>query len=137
MKTNLSDEPYLIIRSVLQRKVLDNFPAARNASFYTGLRYWLEYVNYFLSTYATTTAIQNKVMCFKDLKQLPRQTEVEFSSRIIEIAYQCGNAFSLENKNFAFDFGLQSNIQTIAAHEMKELENKRRSFESVIEIKQK
>lgn len=82
----------------MKEKALDDFLATRNASFYTGLRYTPEYVNYFLSSHYTTTAIRNEVLRFKDLKQLPRETEAELSPWVNGVAYRCGNEFLLGDK---------------------------------------
>lgn len=46
----------------LKEITLDDIFAARNASSYTKLRSWPEYVNYFLSRYSTTTGTQ-KTLC--------------------------------------------------------------------------
>lgn len=69
----------------------------------------------FLPTYATATATRIKVMRLKNLKKLLGKTEIEFSSRINEIAYLRDNAFSLADKISTFVFGLQLAIRTIVA----------------------
>lgn len=45
----------------LMEEAFDHLFSSRNASAYTKVRYWPEYVNFFLSTYATTTAIRNEM----------------------------------------------------------------------------
>lgn len=111
-------------------KAFDNFFETRNASPYTEVHYWMVYVNFFFM-YATSTAIRTEVMRFKNLKQLPRKTEAEFSSWVNKIAYQCENASLVENKISTRVFRLQYNVQTINVHGTKELDNNRRSFEHV------
>lgn len=118
----------LMIPNILKGKALGYFLTSRNAESCTGLCYWQEYVNVFLSAYATTTAILAEVMQFKDLKQLPRETQVEFSAQVNTIAYCCGNEFSLEDKISTHIFGLQSAIQIIAAPETEEFEDMRGTF---------
>lgn len=70
----------------------------------------------------------------KDLKQIPRETMVEFISQINDIAYQCGIAFPLEDKISTFMFGLQSAIQTIVAQKTIGLDDRGRPFDNVIRI---
>lgn len=123
----------LVVPCVLMEKVTDHFLAEKDASSYIGLHYWPKYVNYFLPAYPTTMATRNKVMPVKDLKQLLRKTEVEFSLRVHEIAYRCDKAYLLEAKMSNLIFGLQSTIQTIIAHETKEHDDRRRSFQDVIQ----
>lgn len=77
----------LINPCFLKGKFLDYFLAAITASSYCRLCYWQGYVNYFLSTYPSTTYIRNKVMRFKDLKQFTHIAKVEFGSRVNEIKY--------------------------------------------------
>lgn len=52
----------LIDPTVLKEKDFDNFLTYRNAQSCVGLRYWPEYINRFLSKYATTTDIQSEIM---------------------------------------------------------------------------
>lgn len=77
-----------------------------------------------------------KSWSFKE-KQLPLETEVEFSAWANTVAYRCDNAFTLENKISTFVFGLKSAIQTIVAYETEELENTRRIFKNVTQLARK
>lgn len=60
----------------------------------------------FHSTNAETIAIRDEVMQFKNRKQLPRETEVEFSTQGNTIAYRCGKPFFLDYQIFTFIFKL-------------------------------
>lgn len=110
---------------LLDSESLDQFLVASKASSYSALRCWLEYTNVFLSMYFTTTAIRDEVMQFRHLKQVPHKTDIELSSRINEMAYECGSAFTSENKIPTFLIRLQSTIQTSVAHETEEPDDKR------------
>lgn len=94
-------------------------------------------VKHFLSIYNTTTAIRNEVMKFKDRRQVPPETKIEFSLWENTIAYRCSNAFSLKDKISTFLLWLQSAIQTIVAHETEELDDRRRTFKNLIQIARK
>lgn len=137
VKQILEVQTRLIISSFLKGKSCDHFLAVRNASFYTGLCYWQQYVKKTFLSYGTTTAVQNENLRFKDLKQFLHKTEVEFSSWINEKAYWCCNAFPLENKICTFIFGLQTTMQTISAHKTEEPDDKIRPSENVIQIARK
>lgn len=72
----LEAQDCLISPWFLNEKDFENFLAARNAFFCTGLRYRSEYVNCFLPTYVTATGIQTKIVRFEDLEQVPCETKV-------------------------------------------------------------
>lgn len=76
----LKGQACLTFHSFLSRIGLDSFLTAKNGFIYNRLRYWLEYINYFLSMYATASAIQNEVTWFKDLKKVPCESKIELSS---------------------------------------------------------
>lgn len=94
----------------IKGRALDRFVACENTSSYAGLRYWPEHVNYFLSTYARTTATWDKVLKFKDLKQLSHEIKVEFSAPVNKIAYCWGNRFfwRIISLRLYLDYNLQS-----------------------------
>lgn len=92
----------LIVPKSLLGRALDHFPASTNALTYAESRYSPEYVHYFPSTFATTSTIRDKLIKFRDLEQLPRETEVVFSVRGNTVAYRCDNVFYLKEKIIAF-----------------------------------
>lgn len=66
--------------------------------------------------------------------KLRGETEVASSSRVSEIAFRCGNTFSLKDKNSMFVFGLLPAMQTIVANKTDKLDDRRWPFENVIPI---
>lgn len=84
--------------SFLKRKVVELFLAQNNGSLYTRLGYGSKYGTYCLFMYATTSAIWNEVMCFKDLKQLHFEVRFECRSRVSKITHRCDKDFLLQNK---------------------------------------
>lgn len=137
LEQTLKTQACLIVSIFFKEKDFEHFLAARNDSSYTKLRHWQNFVKYFLFTYATTAAIQNKDVQFKDLKELPRETKIKYCSRVNEIAYRCGDAISLEDKISKFIFGLQSTIQTIFVHETEGLDDGRQPLENAVQIERK
>lgn len=49
----------------LKEKAFNHSLATNNSTPYTGLRYWPEYITYFISTYDTTMAVQKEFMQLK------------------------------------------------------------------------
>lgn len=96
----------------------------------------MEHTNYFFSKYFTSTSIWNGFIRFKVLKQLGRKTKIEFSLRVNERAYRCGNASLSVGKLSKIMFESQSTTQVSVACDTEDLHDRRRSFKRVIQIAQ-
>lgn len=91
----------------------------------------------FFLMHATTITIQNTDVQDIDLKQVPRDTKVEFSTHVNVILYRCRKASVSENEIFAFVYRLLSAISTVTAFREKQFHGKRWLFWNAIQFAQK
>lgn len=124
----------LILPSFLRGSALDNFRASRGASSHGGLRTWPEYVQYFLATYATASAIREAVNTFKTMRQKATEDELSYASRVNTAAFRCGNAFPLDDKITVFAYGLIPAIRTIVSRQLEQTPPKSRTYERVVQF---
>ncbi len=108
-------QAYLILPHYLSGSADTQFRAMRSGARSGGISCWPELVQYFLSTYATPSAMREAVNNIRTLKQRMGEDEVEFGARINEAAHKCGNAFSEEDKMTYFVDGLHTTIQSIVS----------------------
>lgn len=118
--------------NVLKEKPLNHFLDSKNNSFFYELPHISENINYFISMLSTRTAISSKVVHLNDLKQLPRETEVEFFCLREQNCSSVRQRIFLKDKVSTFIFWLQIVVQTVVAHKIEELDDSRGLVKDVI-----
>ena len=108
-------QAYLVLPHYLSGSADTQFRAMRSGARSGGISCWPELVQYFLSTYATPSAMREAVNNIRTLKQRAGEDEVKYGARINEAAHRCGNAFSEEDKMTFFVDGLHPTIQSIVS----------------------
>ena len=76
---------------------------------------WPEAVQNLFSTYATSSAIRESSNKLQDTRQLATEDEREYSTRINDLAYRCGNVHDEVAKTTFFINGLHPAIRSIVA----------------------
>ena len=96
------------------------YRATRYGSRSGGVTCWPEAIQYFLTTYATPTAIREAVNQTRSLKQHPNEDKTQYSCRLNQAVYRCGNVFEESDKMSFFINGLLPEIQSIVARYREE-----------------
>ena len=125
-------QAFLILPHYLSGSASTQFRAMRNGARSGGITRWPELVQYFLTTYATPSAMRESIANLRSLKQKTGEDEAEFGARVNEAAYKCGNAFSEEDKMTFFVDGLHPTTQSIVARYRESQPRKQLSFEQLI-----
>ena len=107
------DQAFVLLPQFLSNPAAVQFRAVQGGSRFTGVTCWPEAVQHLLQTYATPSAIRNALRRLQTISQLPKETELEYSTRINEAVYRCGNVHDEVDKMTFFVNGLSPSIQTI------------------------
>ena len=112
----------------------NQFRAIRNGARSGGVTCWSEAVQYFLRTYATPSAIREAVNHLRDIRQLPKETELEYSARLNNAAYRCGNVYDETDKMTFFINGLSPTIRNIVARHRESQPRRSLTYEELVQF---
>lgn len=78
--------------------------------------------------------IRNSCSSFQTISQLTTETEVEYSTRLNEAVYDCGNVHGELDKMTFFMNGFSSSIQTIVARYLETQPHRYLTYNAVVQI---
>ena len=127
---------FIILPKVLKGRAERWLRSVRNGSRSGGVTCWPEAVNSLLRTYATSSAIRNAVNNLRNIRQQPREEEMEYSGRLNDAAHRCGNVYDEIDKMTFFVNGLLPSIQTIVARYRESQSRRDLSYEELVQFAQ-
>ena len=117
-ETNYMKESQALVavKYFLHGQVRTQFDAARKIrSKDGGVSYWPEAVQYLLRTYATNDAISGALLDLRDTRQKPNESEIDYSARLLDAEYRCGNVHDAEERMTLFIDRLNPGIRSLVA----------------------
>ena len=117
-ETNYMKESQALVavKYFLHGQVRTQFDAARKIrSKDGGVAYWPEAVQYLLRTYATNDALSSALLDLRDTRQKPQESETDYSARLLDAEYRCGNVHDAEERMTLFIDGLNPGIRSLVA----------------------
>ena len=120
-------QAYIAVTYFLKGEVLRQFRAATYANSRDGgITCWPEAVQYLLRSYATNAAISQALLDLRDTRQKSGETETEYSTRIMDAEYRCGNVHTTDERMTMFVDGLDSVIRPLVARYREEQRDRTR-----------
>ena len=89
-----------------------------------------------LRTYATPRAIRNPVNDLRNIRQQPREDEMDYSGHLNDAAHRCGNVYDEIDKMTFFVNGLLPSIQTVVARHRESQARRDLSYEELVQFAQ-
>ena len=109
------------------------FRATRYGARSGGVSSWPEAVQYFLSTYATPSVIREAVNEVRNIRQHPNEDELQYSCRLNNAVYRCGNVFEEHDKMTFFINGLLPEIQPAVARRREEIPRRSLRYDHLVQ----
>ncbi len=112
------------------------FRAASHSGTVGGITNWPQAVNHLLQTYATPAAIRQAKREFRSLTQRPNEDELDFSARVSESAYRCGNVMTEVDRMAQFVDGLHVSTRSLVARHRERTPRDRLTYTDLAQFAQ-
>ena len=132
---NMSEaQAYVALSYFLRGFALDQFQTVKDAYAASegGVTCWPEAVQYLIRSYATSTAIREAIISLRDIQQKPTESEMEYSARLNQVEFRCGNVHPIAEKITMFISGLNPAIEPLITRVREE--NPSRSYLELVQI---
>ena len=125
-------QAFIVLPQYLTGMAEVQFRSTRYGSRSGGVTCWPEAVQYLLTKYATPSSIREAVSTMRNIRQMSGENEVEYSCRLNQTAYRCGNVFEETEKITIFVDGLIPEIRSIVGRYREETPRSLITFSNLV-----